>query len=194
MTGSDIDERVQKRHREGKSITKPAFLGVDPGLGGGMALVVGSGPAASVRLCPLSGTLKDAWEFVEAAAERIRRFGGFAWVEEQSPRPTRWWDAKAKRWQGSILKSTCLLWGSYREALAMLTAAGIPHETVLPRRWQEAVMVPKRAKPETEGQWKARLKSKAASIFPDERATLWNADALLIAEACRRARAERGER
>lgn len=197
--GQAVDRTAAKgtrKARGGRGMEMPssppaaqAFLGVDPGIGGGMALVLGS--TVPVRFSKLDGTIADAWEFVRRAGESIRVNGGFALIEEQSPRPTVWWDGKAKRWQSSILKSTCLLWGSYQQLLGMLAAAGIPHEGVQPKRWQEGLLIPKRAKPETDVQWKARLRSKAQGIFPDERVALWNADALLIAEHCRRSRAER---
>jgi Holliday junction resolvasome RuvABC endonuclease subunit len=67
-----------------------------------------------------------------------------------------------------------------------LIAASIPFEEVTPRTWQKALGVVVRKKTETKTQFKNRLKAKAQQLFPRESITLKTADALLIAEYCRR--------
>lgn len=66
-----------------------------------------------------------------------------------------------------------------------LTAAGIPYDQVLPRRWQAAlgVVYPKGA---TDTEKKNITKRRAQQLFPAFDVTHATADALLLAEYCRR--------
>jgi Holliday junction resolvasome RuvABC endonuclease subunit len=67
-----------------------------------------------------------------------------------------------------------------------LTAAGIPFEEVTPQAWQKALGITHRKKTETPSEWKNRLRARAQQLFPSVSLTLATADALLIAEYCRR--------
>jgi hypothetical protein len=66
-----------------------------------------------------------------------------------------------------------------------LTVAKIPFQDVTPQTWMKMYMM-KKEKEEAHTAWKNRLKAKAQELFPDQKVTLWNADAFLIAEFCRR--------
>lgn len=68
---------------------------------------------------------------------------------------------------------------------ASLSFVGIPYQDITPQTWMKWYML-KKEKTETGPQWKGRLKLRAQEIFPDQKITLWNADAFLIAEYCRR--------
>jgi hypothetical protein len=102
----------------------------------------------------------------------------------------------------------------YGTLLMALTAAGISFEEITPQVWQKALHIPPRKKGvkrrvpnpkkpskmktivkggETDRQWKGRLRNKAQQLFPSLevwRGTIGNqlavADAILIAEFCRR--------
>lgn len=67
-----------------------------------------------------------------------------------------------------------------------LMATKIPFETVTPQKWMKEYQMTKKKFGETKTQWKNRLKSLAIKLFPKEKVTLATADALLIAEYCRR--------
>lgn len=86
---------------------------------------------------------------------------------------------------GSAMFSFGAAYGHMEMALA---AAGIPYETVQPARWQKGLKIPGRKKDEGKTAWKNRLKARAQMLFPRVKVTLAVADALLIAEYCRRAR------
>jgi hypothetical protein len=62
----------------------------------------------------------------------------------------------------------------------------IPFVEVSPRSWMKAMGIRTRRKTETPTQWKNHLKQLAQQLFPHEQITLATADALLIAEYCRR--------
>lgn len=61
----------------------------------------------------------------------------------------------------------------------------IPHQEVTPQTWLKTYML-KKDKEESSTAWKNRLKNRAQQLFPNAKVTLWNADALLIAEFARR--------
>lgn len=160
------------------------YVGIDPGINGGVAYVCGK----ALAYTRMPDTEMDLWNLVESIMRLAQQNGGFAYLEQQTPRPTMVFDHKAKKFRPTILKSTCLLYGNYRLLKGMLVAAGIPHEEPPPQRWQKALAIPPRKKGEGEREWKNRLKAKAQSLFPGAAVTLAVADALLLAEAARRSR------
>lgn len=145
------------------------YLGIDPGASGGIAVLTND----HARCFPMPGTARDLWELLKpdggigfAAIEKV---GGY--VGEKQP--------------GSRMFE---FGRNYGECLMALAAAGIPHEEVPPRRWQQALRIAPRKKDESKTLWKNRLKARAQQLFPSVKVTLAVADALLIAEYCRRFR------
>lgn len=165
---------------------KKIYLGIDPGVSGGMAVISG-GVVRSLKM-PTSHT--DVWEWMSNVDLSSDPAGlpadVFAVIEQQIPRPTSFFDKGIGKFRSSILKSTCLLYGDYQLLRGMLIGASIPFEECPPKRWQQGLKIPPRAKSENDTQWKNRLKAKAQSLFPKEKITLATADALLICEYCRR--------
>ena len=174
-----------------------AYLGVDPGAEGGLAVVrrsalhsayrgvIGLDPVSDVDICRRPETDTDLLELLQGYADR----GVWhAALEQQIPRPTRWFDRVRGTWTSSILKSTCLLYGDYLRLRMALAAAGISIEIVTPQVWQKALSIPPRKKEEGRTSWKNRLKAKAQQLFPGVRVTLATADALLLAVYCQRKR------
>jgi hypothetical protein len=66
-----------------------------------------------------------------------------------------------------------------------LIAAGIPFEEVMASVWQRAMGIPPK-KGKSQIEHKNVLKQRAQQLFPDAQITLATADAILIAEFCRR--------
>lgn len=144
-----------------------AFIGIDPGQSGGLALLWGE----HSNLTPIPATEADVWMWFQ---DMLWRGGCIAVVERVHAFPK----------QG--VSSTFKFGVGYGGLRMALTAAGIPFEDVAPHQWQKALGIPKRKRNETARQWKNRLKAKAQQLFPQENITLATADALLIAEYCRR--------
>jgi hypothetical protein len=126
----------------------------------------------------------DRWEWFKTG----RSAAEFAVIEQQVPRPTMVFDPKTKQFKPTILKSTCLLYGNYMQLKGMLLAACIPFEDCPPKRWQEALKLRRKEKGEKKTDWKNYIKSVAQQLFPDVKVTLWNADALMMAEYAKRSR------
>ena len=66
-----------------------------------------------------------------------------------------------------------------------LYALGIRTIKMTPQKWQKALSL-SNSKKLGKTEWKNALKDEAKRLFPNEKITLWNADALLIYECARR--------
>lgn len=146
------------------------WLGIDPGLSGGLAAI-----GLAIRVCSVPKTDRDVLNWfnwfcsdgsgsVVAIIEKVQGFIG-------TPHP------------GSAMFK---FGKSYGGLCMALTAAKIPFEEVTPRVWQKALGIVPRGRAETKSNFKDRLKQKAQQLFPRAEITLATADALLIAEYCRR--------
>lgn len=143
------------------------FMGVDPGLSGGYAIIDAIGTVIEVVKTP--ETPKDYMEKLKNYSDKKI----FCVIEQVHSMPQN--GSKANftfGWVVGVLES-------------VLTFTQIPFEQSSPQKWMK-YMGMKKDKSEEKTQYKNRLKEKAQQLFPKEKVTLWNADALLIAEYCRR--------
>lgn len=147
------------------------YLGIDPGKNGGLALLGASGELVSGTSIPESPADLLEWlreiseEGVEVRAT-IEQVGGYV----------------GKGQPGSYMFNFGR--GVGRLEMALM-ACRIPTEPVVPRRWQSCFGLSKKPG-ESSTRWKNRLKARAQQLFPTERIILATADAMLIAEYCRR--------
>lgn len=154
------------------------YMGLDPGASGGAAVVYPDGTAEVLSF--EHATLRDVWEWVctAAVAGAGRPAVHHAYLEQVG-------GYVGKDQPGSAMFSFGAAFGRLE---ALLTAAAVPHSHITPRKWQAGVGVQPKGKNETRTQWKNRLKARAEQLFPKVRVTLAVADALLLAEFCRRVR------
>lgn len=164
------------------------YIGIDPGKSGGIAMVADQG--AVKLLVPMPSTDHDLWAVFDHIMDDRGEYelDLFACLENVHAMPGQGVASMFTFGQGL---------GSLRMAL---TAAGIPFEMPTPQSWMKSLGIPSRRKEvrkgkrvvkpaETPGQYKKRLKAKAQQLFPGvEGITDKTADALLIAEYCRRNR------
>jgi hypothetical protein len=147
------------------------YLGADPGKSGGLAAVDADGDLLYVY--PFAhGTEHDAWDWLRAAVLRARKV--HAALERVHAMPK----------QG--VASTFAFGRHYGFLRGLLVAAGVPFVEVAPRKWQAALGVAPAAAGESRARFKNRLKAAAQRLFPKEHITLATADAVLLAEYCRR--------
>jgi hypothetical protein len=169
------------------------FIGADPGAAGGLAAIVvypagatyGGGGRRVETISAKTTTPHDLWMWLSAfpiqdtphvrrCHAALEKVGGFIARDE------------GKNAGGAQPGSAMFNFGRSAGMLeGFLIAAGIPYVTVAPRAWQKPFGL-KRAKGEGKTPWKNRLKAAADKLFPLERVTLATADALLMAEFCRR--------
>jgi hypothetical protein len=151
------------------------YLGLDPGASGGLA-VVWEGRDGPPKAFPMPATDRDIWDLI-IKVQAIAGSGVFALLEKVGGY------VAGNASPGSAMFRFGQSYGALRMAL---TAAEAIWEEVTPQQWQRELSLPPRKKTEGKGAWKNRLKAKAQQLFPTVRVTLATADALLIAEVCRR--------
>lgn len=151
------------------------YIGIDPGVSGGIAAIY-EGEGAHVRAWKMPETERDLWDvFCELANPT------FLILENVGPMPSM---GKANLF--TFGRSVGLLRG-------MIIASRIPFEAVTATTWQSYMRCKpggKRDVKENNKLKKKITKAKAQELFPNIKCTNYIADALLIAEYCRRVRSE----
>ena len=141
------------------------YLGIDPGKSGSICGVDSFGNAEVIT--KTDKTYRDIWNNLKEVGDCI------AVIELVNAMPN----------QGVV--STFKFGESFGLLLGLLTAASIPFEKVRPTVWCKELGL-KRGKGESNTDCKNRHKQLAQELFPDVDVTHATADALLIAEYCRR--------
>ena len=144
------------------------YVGIDPGLQGGIAIVSPSGAFAYA----MPETERDTLTIFEDMGSD--KYGVFALIEDVHSMP------------GNSARSMFTFGRNYGMLRAMLIANYIPFETVTPTTWQKEFGLINRKLGKTAK--KNTHKARAQELFPSiEKITHKTADALLIAEYCKRA-------
>jgi len=143
------------------------YLGVDPGMVGGLAVLCGT----RVAYTPMPRTDQDIIDWLESNTWLTEKYN-YGVIEQVHSFP------------GQGVASTFKFGMSYGALRMCLIALQIPYETVSPQKWQKAVGLSTRKK-EGRTEHKNRLKARAQELFPKEKITLATADALLLAYYCR---------
>lgn len=146
------------------------FIGLDPGVGGGIAFII---PAPIVKCIKMPATQKDIWQWL-VYAKKEGNDATFAIIEKVNT-----------GFPGTSKSAMAKLYGSYKELTMVLSFLGIPFLEVTSSKWQTGLEIPSRTATENRTHWKNRLKAKAQQLFPGVNVTLHTADALLIAYYCR---------
>lgn len=152
----------------GGSFSFTYYLGIDPGVSGGLALITPDQVIAS----PMPTTERDMYdwfstyiEFPEHTWGVIELVGGFISSRGASRQP------------GSRMFTFGQNYGGLRMCMV---AHGIRFEQVHPRRWQKSFGMMRKPK-EVDTAWKNRLKALAQQLYPQLRITKQVADAILLA-------------
>lgn len=147
------------------------IIGVDPGSNGGLAFL-----GSSTRVVKMP-------EDDEAVLEALRPKGHDplkSWVYiEQIP---KWCGHQRFASQTVRGSSLAVLYGNFKFVHGAALAFGYNVKLITPQRWQSLVECTN-AERLDKGDWKRKLKARAAELFPDQKVTLYAADALLIARA-----------
>lgn len=151
------------------------FLGIDPGKSGAVALING-GDVHCVTFAKTSPADLIAWLDCENYDEQNRHFANidFCVIEKVSASPQ----------MGVTSAFTFGQW--YGLAEGILVSLGIPFERVTPQKWQKEFGLIQRGKKLGDTEKKRQNKARCQELFPGVKITNANADAILIAEYCRR--------
>ena len=149
------------RRRVQAMTERNCYIGIDPGASGAIAFLFSSGAIVE--------KLKDMTDkdIVDLLADTSMGWDATAIIENVHAMPK----------QG--VSSTFKFGVNFGSLCMALTAAGIPFERVTPQIWQRAMGCLSKGD-------KNVTKRKAQELFPDLKITHATADALLIAEYCRR--------
>jgi hypothetical protein len=149
--------------------TVKLYIGIDPGKNGAIAFIPTDGKPWTVSF--KGATDKDIFEGVRDAAIYAggENATSMAMIEQVSSSPQMG------------VKSAFTFGEGFGKLLMLMTALELPFERVRPLKWQTALGC------KTGGD-KNITKRKAQELFPELKITHANADALLIAEYCRRAK------
>lgn len=137
------------------------YIGIDPGLSGGIAIIEHDGTVNAVKM---PATERDILNVLGA---------GLAMVDARAV------IERVSSWPKMGVVSAFTFGRGYGALLMALTAAEVPFDLVGPRQWQEAMSC-------LSGGDKNVTKRRAQQVFPSVKVTHAIADALLLAEFCRR--------
>ncbi len=149
------------------------FLGIDPGQDGGIVAIHKKG----IIVRPMPATESDVCDLIERLGHMGEEQEGIvALIEKVHAMPGNGVVSMFK-----FARGTGVLMGA-------LLSSKIRFEEVTPQKWQGGLAIPSRKVGESQTEWKNRLKGIAQKMFPDVSITSKTADAILIAEYCRRTR------
>lgn len=149
------------------------FIGVDPGMSGAIAVLDQERNCGFVKNSTTESDL-SSWLRLQFSCSNTYD-GSFAYIERVSAMPK----------QG--VSSTFKFGQSYGFLRGLLIAHRVPFEEVSPRKWQSAMGC-------LSGGDKNVTKARAQQLFPQVKVTHAIADALLLAEYCRRVKTGELER
>lgn len=156
------------------------FLGIDPGKTGGIAWL--DDDTGEMHAVKMPATYRDVWEAIRNPSTPSHITD---WVESSSIRATL--ELATGMIKGARgVQGMVSLRESYGACWAFLTAADFRLERVAPVKWQREFGLLRKSKTETDTQKKNRHKAKAQELFPSVKVTHAIADAMLLAEYCRR--------
>lgn len=168
------------------------YIGIDPGVNGGIVTVSKQGHHIyAPTVIPMPSTERDVWDWVRNIGWVINRHEtGITGSGYYQPRHAviEWIHPAIK---GAGKSSMSKLYGNYMALRMSLTAADIPFDVVMPKKWQASLDISSRKKSETVTQWKDRLRAKAQQLWPG--LEIWNStltrqraisDALLLCTYC----------
>lgn len=145
-----------------------SYLGIDPGLSGGVAVV-----GDVVEAYKMPATEKDLWDLITSLHARLHI--EFALIEELHALPAAVEERLGIK-RGSV--ATAKLMQHYGSLRMALIASGIPFDEKVAATWQRIMAC------RTHGD-KNVSKARAQQLFPEIKITHATADALLIASAAR---------
>lgn len=154
------------------------YIGIDPGANGGIITMSRNQfPIGLHKIPDTIGDLAELFRTIAIPSENGKRM--VAYVEK-----VQGYIGRGREAPGSAMFN---FGQGYGTILMGLTMARIPYNIVSPHIWQRYFKIPphRRKQGESHSEFKNRLKDKAQQLFPRLKVTLWNADALLIAEYAR---------
>ena len=154
-------------HIAGKEDCIQHFIGIDPGVSGGIAWTSPLGD----QVKPMPATLHDTIILLESI------------LDAQADGKTTVYIEELPKYVGPIPSSAVFVMArNYGQLEGALATMDVRIRHVKPQAWQKALGLGT-SKGGSRADWKNKLKAKAQHLFPEEDVTLKTADALLILNA-----------
>lgn len=142
-------------------------LGIDPGVNGGLSVWKAGALVKTIRMPRELSELTKFFEYIKEISARPIVF-----LEKVNLRPDDITDNPGKAFRVQKLLA------DHQRLKDIIEFSGIPYVLVHPMSWMSYLHLRKQGEEKKER--KNRLKEAAAFYYPAVKATLWNADALLI--------------
>ena len=149
-------------------------IGIDPGANGGIAVFI---PGRNTKALKMP---KDITELRDFFAYYVENYKPVVFLEKLSVRPDDVTVQGDRAAMGKLYRIQKLM-ANFEHLKALIETAGIPYVMVHPMTWQTKLKLRCRnGFVESKADRKHRYQDKAASLYPEIKTTLWNADALLL--------------
>lgn len=149
------------------------IIGIDPGAQGGIAVFT-IGRNVSVAKMP-----KDITKLRDFFAYYAETYHPIVFLEKLSVRPDDVTATDGRANLGKLYRIQKMM-ANYEHLKALLETSGIPFVMVHPMSWQTKLKLRTIGSGEEKRERKHRYCEVAGRLYPNIKATLWNADALLI--------------
>ena len=149
-------------------------IGVDPGAAGGIAVYIPNQKTKAVKMP------KDITELRDFFLYYAENYKPIVFLEKLSVRPDDIQADGDKPNMGKLYRVQKMI-ANYEHLKAIIESAGVPYVLTHPMTWQTKLQLRCRSGfVEAKADRKRRYCDKAAQLYPEIKATLWNADALLL--------------
>lgn len=142
------------------------IIGIDPGASGGIAIWRPNHKTEVIKMPKNLHDLRGYFEHLKGICNPI------VFVEKVQLRPDDITDNPGKAFRVQAMLN------GFQQLKDVITFCDIPFILVHPQKWQSDLKL--RVKGEEKPERKKRYQRAAAEYYPEIRATLWNADALMI--------------
>ena len=156
-----------------QKITINCVIGIDPGANGGIAVFVPGRHSKAVKMP------KDITELRDFFAYYRENFKPVVFLEKLSVRPDDVVVQGDRAAMGKLYRIQKLM-ANFEHLKALIETSGIPYVMVHPMTWQTDLKLRVRGEKTEKAERKHCYQEKAASLYPEIKVTLWNADALLL--------------
>lgn len=157
-----------------KELNIDCVIGIDPGANGGIAIYIPNTPIKTVKMPKDIRDLRDLLQYYADTYKPI------IFIEKVSMRTDDidMSQGYKKKAMGKLFRIQNMM-ANYEHLKAIIEACDIPYVMVHPQKWQSKLNLRLKGVKEEKADRKNRYKEKASELY-GVKATLWNADAILI--------------
>lgn len=156
-----------------KKLKINCVIGVDPGASGGIAVFI---PGQLTKAVKMPKDVKELRDFFAYYAENYKPI---VFLEKLSVRPDDVAVQGDRAAMGKLYRIQKMM-ANFEHLKAIIETSGIPFVLVHPASWQTKLKLRERGTHIEKSVRKHIYQRKAADLYPEVKATLWNADALLL--------------